>query len=151
MAVEQAVEIRPDAAAEQQPSGGLPRQTRTRQGKVRLLTLDALDSRTAAAKAARRLIETLTVDMGRQLSAGERQLVQRAAMLGAVAGGYEARFVAGLPVVLHEYLAVTNVQRRVLATLGLRQRRESAPSLSAYLEQRSDEDTDELSDDVERS
>ena len=80
-------EVAPEAADMQQPCGGtdaavLPRQTRTRQGKARLLTLDALDSRTAAAKAARHLIDTLTADMGGddQLSAGERQLVQRAAM-----------------------------------------------------------------------
>lgn len=62
------------------------RRSRTPQGKLRLLTLDALDARTAAATAAHQLVATLTADMGGedQLSAGEKQLVQRAAMTGAI-------------------------------------------------------------------
>ena len=41
-----------------------PRRTRTRRGKIRLVTLDALDARTAAAHSVRELIATLTNDLG---------------------------------------------------------------------------------------
>ncbi len=102
----------------------LPRRSKTRKGKTRLLTLDNLDLRTAAYASARRLVETLSTDLGGddQLSEGERQLVTRAAMTGAIVADFEARWVAGEPVPLGEYLSAVNVQRRVLATLGLQRR-----------------------------
>jgi hypothetical protein len=102
----------------------LLRHARTRQGRARLLTLDQLDQRSAACAAARELIATLSADLGGedQLSAGEKQLVQRAALTGAIVADFEARWVAGQPVELGDYLAAVNVQRRVLATLGLRRR-----------------------------
>jgi hypothetical protein len=49
--MELASEIPPDAATAQQTnsaSAALPRRSKTRQGKARLLTLNALDARTAA-------------------------------------------------------------------------------------------------------
>ena len=100
-------ELQPDTDAVQQPCGAdavvLPRQTRTRQGRARLLTLDHLDQRTAAAKAARNLVTHLTSDLGGddQLSAGERELVKRAALCGAIVADFEARWVAGQPVELN--------------------------------------------------
>jgi hypothetical protein len=107
-------------ACERRDAPAMRRQTRA--GKARLTTLDCLDQRTAAAQAARRLIATLTTDMGGEgrLSEGERQLVQRAALLGAIVADFEARWVAGQRVELGEYLQAVNVQRRVLATLGLK-------------------------------
>ena len=134
-------EVQPDTDAVQQPCGAdpvvLPRQARTRQGRARLLTLDHLDQRTAAAKAARNLVTHLTSDLGGddQLSAGERELVKRAALCGAIVADFEARWVAGQPVELNEYLAAVNVQRRVLATLGLQRRPRDVtlPSLREYL------------------
>jgi hypothetical protein len=124
----------------QQPCGAdhavLPRQARTRQGRVRLLTLDHLDQRTAAAKAARSLVAHLTSDLGGddQLSAGERELVKRAALCGAIVADYECRWIAGQPVELNEYLAAVNAQRRVLVTLGLRRRAvDVTPSLADIL------------------
>jgi hypothetical protein len=111
-----------DATLAHDRNGRTPPRPRTRQGKARLLALDHLDQRTAAAQAARRLIATLTTDMGGEdrLSEGERQLVQRAALLGAIVADFEARWVAGQSVDLGEYLQAVNVQRRVLATLGLK-------------------------------
>jgi hypothetical protein len=111
---------------------------RTRQGKARLVTLDGLDARTAAAKAARHLIETLSSDLGGddQLSAGQRQLVHRAALCGAIIADFEARWVAGQTIPLNEYLSAVNVQRRVLATLGLERRvKDVGPSLGEILRQ----------------
>ena len=94
--------MRPEATNMEQPCGAtdaavLPRQTRTRQGRARLLTLDHLDQRTAAARAARTLVDHLTSDLGGddQLSAGERELVKRAALCGAIVADFEARWVAG--------------------------------------------------------
>src|SRR5215831_17166012 len=85
---------------------------RTRQGKARLVSIDALDQRTAAAQAARRLIANLFSSMGGEsrLSEGERQLCQRAALVGAIVADFEARWVAGEPVELGEYLQAVNVQ-----------------------------------------
>ena len=77
------------------------------------------------------------------LTAGERQLVQRAAMCGAIVADFEARWVAGQSVQLHEYLAAVNVQRRVLVTLGLRRRpRDVTPRLQEYLRTHPDADDD---------
>jgi hypothetical protein len=95
----------------------------TRAGKARLPTIADLDQRTSAAQAARRLVTSLTSSLtsdmagASSLSESERQLIQRAAMLGAVIESYEARWVAGQQIQVHEYLAAINVQRRVLATL----------------------------------
>jgi hypothetical protein len=142
-AAELVVEIPPEAAAMQPPRSNdashLPRRARTRQGKARLLTLGNLDARTAAAKEARDLIARLTADLGgdEQLSAGERQLVQRAALTGAIAADAEARWVAGQPVELGDYLQAVNVQRRVLATLGLQRRpRDVTPDPLDYARER---------------
>jgi hypothetical protein len=127
--------IAPDVTAQRQSCDKLPRRMRTRKGKARLLTLDSLDGRTAAAQAARQLIDTLTSDLGDddQLSEGQRQLVQRAAVCGAIIADYEARWIAGEPIPLNEYLAAVNVQRRVLATLGLERRAKPVETLSEYL------------------
>jgi hypothetical protein len=118
----------------------LPRRARTRKGNARLLTLDSLDLRTAAAQTAHALIAALVNDLGGadRLSAGELQLVTRAALTGAIVADFEARWVAGQQVALADYLAAVNVQRRVLATLGLQRRpRDTTPTLDQYLETRS--------------
>jgi hypothetical protein len=122
-AVEASVEIPRDTARVQQGGGTkFTRRARTRQGKERLLTLDALDQRTAAAAAARQLIADLSADLGSDLTAGEQQLVQRVALVGAIVADFEARWVAGEQVALSDYLAACNVQRRLIATLGALER-----------------------------
>jgi hypothetical protein len=128
--------VGPDTTTKRQPGGKLPQQMRTRQGKARLVTLDGLDARTAAAKAAHHLIETLSSDLGgdAQLSAGQRQLVHRAALTGAQCADFEARWVAGQTIPLNEYLSAVNVQRRVLATLGLERRAKPVLTLREQLE-----------------
>lgn len=104
--------------------------------KARLLTLAHWDGRTAAAKLVRELIASITDDLGGdgQLTEGARQLVQRAGVLGAYIEDAEARWIAGEPFEPNEYLAAINVQRRVLATLGLERRaRDITPSLATYI------------------
>ena len=103
-------------------TGGLPPAL---EGKTRFLTLGHLDGRTRAARRARELIAGIEEDLGGsdRLSVGERQLVQRAGILGSVIEHAEARFLAGGgEVELAEYLAAINSQRRVLMALGLQRR-----------------------------
>ena len=69
------------------------------------------------------------------MTTGERQLVTRAAMTGAIVADFEARWVAGEHVQLADYLSAVNVQRRVLVTLGLQRRaKDTGPTLDQYLE-----------------
>jgi glutathione S-transferase len=147
MTMETALEIPPDTAAVQQADTAVQqangtvavvsletrgdaarttrknksRQGRTRQGKHRLLTIGDLDCRTAAAQAARKLVETLSTSLGGddQLTAQQHQLVMRAALVGAIAADLETRWIAGESVPLADYWAACNVQRRLLATLGI--------------------------------
>lgn len=105
-------------------------------GKFRLLTLDQLDGRTAAAKRARELIEAIEADLGGgdRLSEGSRQLIQRAAVLGTFIESCEAQWLRGEEVALADYLAAINAQRRVLATVGFERRaRDVTPTLAEYL------------------
>ena len=101
--------------------------------KQRFLTLDALDERTSAYTATVKLIDTLATDMGGhdQMSEGERQLVTRAALLGAIVADFETKWVAGQQIPLSEYLSAVNVQRRVLATLGLERRQKDVTGFGA--------------------
>lgn len=95
------------------------------EGKTRFLTLGHLDGRTRAARRARDLIAGIEEDLGGsdRLTEAERQLVQRAGILGAVIEHAESRFLAGGgEVELADYLAACNSQRRILTTLGLQRR-----------------------------
>ena len=113
-----------------------PVTTQTR-GKMRLLTLDHIDGRTAAAKRARDLMESIEQDLGGadRLSEGSRQLVQRAAVLGTFIESCEASWLSGETVELADYLAAINSQRRVLQTIGLERRARDVNelTLSEYL------------------
>jgi hypothetical protein len=93
-------------------------------GKARLLTLNDLDRRTAAYQATARLISEIEADLGGhdRLSTAERQLVQRAAVLGAVLIDAEAKWLAGDAFDPSTYCAIVNAQRRVLETIGLKRR-----------------------------
>ena len=123
---------------------------RTR-GKMRLVTLDALDGRTRAARRARELIDAIEQDLGGgdRLSEGSRQLVQRAAVLGTFIESCEAQWLAGETVELADYLAAINSQRRVLATIGLERRAKdvSELSLAEYIARADSEPPEDLSDD----
>jgi hypothetical protein len=98
------------------------RKHRRRFGVTRWVNLSEIDGRTSTAKAARALIRALSVDLGDDLTAGEQQLVVRAAMLGAMVADQEARWIAGKEIDLQDYLTTVNTQRRVLQALGLQRR-----------------------------
>ena len=86
-----------------------------------LRTLDDLDGRTRAAKLAQRLVAGLEADLGGgdALSVGARELIKRAALLGAIVEDCEVRWLERKPVDIDTYLAAVNAQRRVLVTVGL--------------------------------
>ena len=105
--------------------------TRRSHGKAKLLTLDRLDKRTAAAQRALALVRAFEVDLGGgdRLSEGARQLVQRAAVLGAYIESVEVRWLQGGKIELLDLLAATNTQRRIIEDLNAatRQARDITP------------------------
>lgn len=112
--------------------GGSPAVARPKGGKLRLLTLGDLDSRTRAARQARALVEAVESDLGgaEHLTAGERQLAQRIAVLGALIESMEAEILAGGEMDLGAYLPAVNAQRRLCETVGLKRRaRDVVPTL----------------------
>jgi hypothetical protein len=106
--------------------------------KARLRTRADLDGRTAAARLVRDLVASFERDLGGAgiLTEGTRQLVQRAAVLGAFIEDCEARWIAGEQFETSEYLAAINAQRRVLATIGLERRAKTVPTIADYVPQR---------------
>jgi hypothetical protein len=100
--------------------------------KVRFITIDHLDGRTGAARRVRELVASIESDLGggEHLTAGQRQLIQRAGVLGAFIEDSEVRWACGEPIDVGEYLAAINAQRRVLVTLGLERKARDAGGLS---------------------
>ncbi len=80
------------------------------QSAVRLLSLDQLDGRTAAAKAVRAFIATLENDLGGadRLSVGEREIVTRAALASAMLEDMEAKWLAGGSLDIASYTTLAN-------------------------------------------
>jgi hypothetical protein len=118
----------PSDAAEK-GNGRLPKGA----GKVRLLTLADLDSRTRAAKHALELRDGFLSDLGGAdyASTAKRELAQRASILGAMLEDQEARWLRGDGTDLAEYCTLVNAQRRVLSDIGLeRRQRDVTPPLT---------------------
>jgi hypothetical protein len=115
-------------------------------GKMRLKTLDHIDGRTLAARRAHELIAGISRDLGgdddaSQLTEGERQLIQRAAILGAMIESNEADWLGGDAVDLSNYFMALNVQRRILVTLGLERRsKDVTPPTMDEIAQRIEDD-----------
>jgi uncharacterized protein YjiS (DUF1127 family) len=111
-------------------------------GKARLFTLSDLDSRTRACRHALELRAGLLSDLGgeSETSIAERELVQRAAVLGAMLEDLEVRYLNGEDADPQQYSVLLNAQRRVLADIGLKRRPRDVVSIDSYLakETRSD-------------
>jgi hypothetical protein len=119
------------ANGHQTPTNGRRKRARA---KVRFLTLQDLDGRTLSAQRARAIVAGIEADVGLDLSEAEKQLAQRAGVLGAIAEDREARWIAGEPFVATAYCTIINTQRRVLETLGIkRQPRDVTPTLGDLL------------------
>jgi hypothetical protein len=105
-------------------------------GKARLLSLHDIDRRTAAYQKTVALITAIEADLGGsdRISTGERQIVQRAALTGALVEDLETRWLQGQPIDPAVYCTLANCQRRLLETVGLRRvPREVVPSPLQYL------------------
>lgn len=105
-------------------------------GKTRRLkSIDDIDQRTVAGKRALQLVSAIEADLGgvENLTAGQKQLIQRAAVLAAMIKSSEAQWLSGQPIDLNTLLAAIGVQRRVLVTLGLERRAKAVPSFSQWL------------------
>jgi hypothetical protein len=110
--------------------------------QARKATLEGVDRRTAAYRVTRRLMADIESDLGgaEQLTAAERELVQRVAVMGAYLTEMEKRWIGGEKLDPAVYCTLVNAQRRVAETIGLRRRpRDVTPSISSYLASREPE------------
>jgi hypothetical protein len=109
----------------------------TVKGRTRFITLADLDGRSRAARNARDIAAAMTADLGgeQDLTEAQRQLIQRAATLGALIEDFEARFLAGAQLDdLPKYLSAITTQRHVLSLLGLERRaRDATPDIEKFL------------------
>ncbi|WP_287376674.1 hypothetical protein [Mesorhizobium sp.] len=104
-------------------------------GKVRLKTLADLDRRTLAARAVFERRSAFASDLGGddQLSAMQKELVDSAAMLGAMREDAAASWLSGEPTDLMEFQALVKAQRQIIADLGLKRvARDITDHLDAY-------------------
>jgi hypothetical protein len=103
--------------------------------KVRLLSLSDLDKRCAAYRRTTDLIEAIEADLGGadRLSSATRVIVQRAAVLVALAANLESRWLAGEGIDPLVLCTIDNALKRLLETIGLRRvPREVTPTLEEY-------------------
>jgi hypothetical protein len=108
-------------------------------GKGRLLTLSALDKRTAAYRKTAELIDTVEADLGGadRLSAAERTMIRHAAVTGAMIEDLGTRWLAGEPVDPGMFSTLCNNERRLYETVGIKRApRDVTPSLREYLAER---------------
>jgi len=97
-----------------------------------------IDQRTIAARRARELVDRLAAETANgHPTAGQAELIQRAVMLGVLAGDAEVAIARGTPIDVSAYCTLANTQRRVLIALGLHQQ---AKDLDAKLIEQSAED-----------
>jgi hypothetical protein len=104
--------------------------------KQRLLTLHGLDKRTPAYLETKKLITAIESDLGgaEALSAAERQIVQHAAVVGAMITDMEIKYLAGQAIDTSEYGFLVGVQHRLFSLIGLRRRpRDVTPNLDQVL------------------
>lgn len=105
--------------------------------KAKLLTLADLDGRTRAAQAVKQTITAIEGDLGGgdHLSTAEQQIIKRAAITGGMLEDLAARWLMGEPVDPGTYATLSNAERRLLETVGLKRRaRDIVPSLASYIE-----------------
>jgi hypothetical protein len=115
-------------------------------GYHRFLTIRDLDGRSRAVARCNELRAAFEADLGgpANMTTGQKQLVQRAALIGVQLEDFETRWILGEPIEFTDYMTGVNVQRRVLATVGLERRARdvSTPSLAQYLRGRATADDD---------
>ena len=120
-----------------------PRNNRSKVSNGSRLFVEPIDGRTATGRRFRDLLGDFTSDLGglAQLSEGQKQLVRRSSLIGALCEKLEVDAVLEKATFdLDGYIVLTNCQRRLCETLGLRrvQRQVNAidnlDSIKAYLD-----------------
>ena len=123
-------------AAETEPKGS---GNGAERGKARLLSLADLDRRTHAYRKTAELIDAVEVDCGgaAALSTAERSIIRHAALTGAMLEDLGTRWLAGEPIDPGLFATLSNAERRLYETVGLKRRaRDVSPDLQTYLRQR---------------
>jgi hypothetical protein len=106
--------------------------------KTKFLSIDDLDRRTAAYRKVTELAGAVEADLGGpdMLSTAERQIVRHAALTSAMVEDLGSRWLSGEPVDPSQFSALTNTEKRLYETVGLRRRAKVVgPSLGAMLQQ----------------
>jgi hypothetical protein len=114
----------------------VPRRNNRRRGKRQLLTVVDIDKRTVAYAVTKQMITDIESDLGGhdQLSAGEKQLAQHAAILAALMTDMEIKYLRGRTIDAGQYCVLANAQRRLFEAIGLRRRpRDVTPSVDEYV------------------
>ena len=127
----------------------VPVPIRKRGRKTALITISDLDGRTGAAKRVRELVRAIESDLGGSdhLSATQRQLVQRAAVMSAIAEDFEVRWASGQPVDVGTHVTLINSLRRVYETVDLERRsRDVTMDLATYVRERYGNQADDVID-----
>jgi hypothetical protein len=104
--------------------------------KHRLLALQDFDKRTLAYRETKALMAAIQGDLGgaEALSAAEKQIIQHAAITGAMLADMEVRYLAGKRIDTSEYGFLVGVQHRLFSLIGLRRRpKDVTPSLDQVL------------------
>lgn len=107
-------------------------------GKLRLLTRDALDGRTKAAQLFDSTAAEIARDLGGEenLSAIERHLVEAFAGVSIHVGHLHARLLSGEKLDIVEHATAVSTMVRIAQRVGIRRvARDVTPSLNEYLEQ----------------
>lgn len=121
-----------DATETQRENGnGLKR---TRQGKVRLPSLNDVDKRTAAFHAIVDLRDRLIAERGGEdsMDIRARESCESWAIVTTILKGIEVAWLSGLPVDFAEYSSLLNARRREGELIGDPQPRDITPDIRAY-------------------
>lgn len=104
-------------------------------GKAKLMTLDDMDGRTRAAQAVKATIDSLAADLGGEesLSTAEMAIIRRAAVCGAMAESIAVQWLTGEAVDPGTFSALSNNERRLLETVGLKRRPRDVTNLKDYV------------------
>jgi hypothetical protein len=113
-------------------------------GKVTLVRRQDLDQRTLAARDFDAQVSAITSDLGSDLSAVEKQLVENFAGISALLNDMLVQILLGQKVDTFELCTLNSASVRVASRLGLRRRAKdvTTPQLKEYLDAKSEESPD---------
>jgi hypothetical protein len=100
-----------------QDSAAVPKRPHSRMRRLHLRTMHDIDRRSRAYRRVRAVVVELTQAVGGNVSPAQRQAIERAAMLCAIADDLAARQLAGLSVTLDEVLRADGTARRAVRAI----------------------------------